>query len=124
MMPEPNPDPTYGHPVPEPAPTGRAALATALKRCPLCDALVVAESTSCFVCEWHGEFLHDEEAVAHSVDGLLARCPELVEAMMEEVAARTTVWERLRRSLARSAVRVFTVGIEPPISHASLPPLA
>ena len=101
-------------------PASRSVLAHALKRCPLCDALVTAESATCFVCEWHGEFLHDEELVGQSVDSLLERCPELVEAMMEEVAARTTVWERLRRSLARSAARVFTVGIEPPVSHASL----
>lgn len=102
---------------------GRSVLANALKRCPLCEALVVADAPSCFVCDWSGAFLEDEEAVARSLDGLLARCPELVEAMIEEIATRTTVWERLRRSLARSAARVFTVGLEPPIAHASLPPL-
>lgn len=116
-----NPDPHYPHD--ESAPQGRAVLATALKRCPLCDALVVADTAACFVCAWHGEFLHDEEAVARSVDGLMLRCPELVDAMIEEVTSRTTVWERLRRSLARSAARVFTVGIEPPVAHTALPPL-
>lgn len=116
-----NPDPHHPQ---DASPQGRAVLAQALKRCPLCDAVVVADAGACFVCAWHGEFLHDEEAVSRSLDGLLLRCPELVDAMIEEVTARTTVWERLRRSLARSAARVFTVGIEPPVAHTSLPPLA
>lgn len=106
------------------APNSRSVLAQSLKRCPLCEALVVSEAPSCFVCDWGGAFLEDEEAVARSVDGLLARCPELVEAMIQEVSSRTTVWGRLRQSLAKSAARVFTVGIDPPIGHASLPPLA
>ena len=103
--------------------SGRSVLNHALKRCPLCEAVVVADATACFVCDWRGTFLHDEEIVAHSVDSLLERCPELVEAMIEEVQSRTTVWERLRRSLAQSAAKVFTVGIDPPLSHSALPPL-
>ena len=99
-------------------PTTRAILAERLKRCPLCEALNSVETDACFVCAWSGRFESDETALADSLDRLMARCPELVDAMLVEAdtlePSRDAVWTRLRRSLARSAARLLTTGIHSP----------
>ncbi len=100
-------------------PTTRAILAERLKRCPLCEALNSVESPTCFVCSWAGGFESDETALADSLDRLMARCPELVDAMLVEAETRPAfggngVWGRLRANLARSAARLFTAGIASP----------
>lgn len=95
-------------------PTTRAILAERLKRCPLCEALNSVETEACFVCAWSGKFESDEVAISDSLDLLMARCPELVDAMLVEAEGRPGVWSRLRRSLARSAARLLTTGLHSP----------
>ena len=70
-----------------------SSLATQFKVCPLCGGINSVEVSSCFVCSWHGEFEHDPEAVASSFDGLLERCPGLMEAVAP--ATKPSVWQKI-----------------------------
>lgn len=47
-----------------------------LKRCPLCNALNSIANEECFVCCWHGAFIHDSEQIEQGLSALLRRCPE------------------------------------------------
>lgn len=52
-----------------------------LKLCPLCDSLNARKNSTCFVCGWHGDFIHDEHRVHLSLVLLLEQCPELAEGV-------------------------------------------
>ncbi len=69
------------------------SLATQFKVCPLCGGINSVEVTSCFVCSWHGEFEHDPHVIVSSFDGLLERCPGLMDAVSPNV--RPTWWQRM-----------------------------
>ena len=64
----------------------RRVLVDHLKRCPVCGALNTYECKECFVCTWHGCFDHDSDSVEASLDEMIMRCPELVDAMMIEAS--------------------------------------
>jgi hypothetical protein len=77
-----------------------SSLATQFKVCPLCGGINSVEVHTCFVCSWHGEFEHDPVVVASSFDGLLERCPGLMEAVSP--ATKPSVWQKI---LAMMGVR-------------------
>lgn len=101
----------YG--APELDPAARRLLVEHLKRCPLCEAVSSVAAAECFVCGWFGEFQGDPEPIGASLDVLVARCPELVDAMLWEAEARApwrARFERLRAFVGRTAARLFTFG--------------
>ena len=65
-----------------------------LKSCPLCNAVNALQNHECFVCRWHGDFIHDSEVVEEGLMELLDRCPELVDVMLETPLPPPTLWER------------------------------
>lgn len=62
----------------------RRLAADSLKCCPLCGAVNALSNEECFVCRWHGSFVHDPYRVEEGLGELLAQCPELVEALLDE----------------------------------------
>lgn len=73
----------------------RRLAAETLKRCPLCGAVNALANDECFVCRWFGEFDHDPHHVEEGLDELLTRCPELVDAMLDQPAPRPNPWQRV-----------------------------
>jgi hypothetical protein len=61
-----------------------AGIAEHLKVCPLCGAVNQVKSSKCFVCSWHGEFETNSTTVEQSLDELILKCPQLLEALLPE----------------------------------------
>jgi hypothetical protein len=59
-----------------------AVLAEHLKVCPLCGAVNQMVSKKCFVCSWHGEFETNNSTVEKSLDELILKCPQLLQALL------------------------------------------
>ena len=81
-----------------------SSLASQFKVCPLCGGINSVEVSSCFICSWHGEFESDPSVIATSFDGLLERCPGLMEAVAP--ATRPSVWQKI---LAMLGVRRINI---------------
>jgi len=74
----------------------RRLAAETLKRCPLCGAVNALTNDECFVCRWSGQFDRDPRRVEEGLDELLMRCPELVDAMLENAPPpRQRLWMRV-----------------------------
>lgn len=86
--------------------TARRVLVDHLKRCPVCGALNTYECAECFVCTWYGTFDHDPDSVEASLDELILRCPELVDAMMIEAAVAPTFKEKVANWFERTGATV------------------
>lgn len=82
-----------------------AKLAVAnLKICPLCDSLNARKNNACFVCGWHGDFIHDEHRVHLSLVLLLEQCPELSEGVRlapPKATVLARIWSFFVRRLHR-----------------------
>lgn len=57
-----------------------------LKVCPLCGAVNSRQNRSCFVCDWHGDFVSDRDHVERSLARLLDECPELLDILRQTYA--------------------------------------
>ena len=91
----------------------RRLLVDHLKRCPLCEAVSSLDAGECFVCGWQGAFESDPEPIGASLDVLVVRCPELVDAMLWEAEARApwrARFERIRGYIGRVAAALLTYG--------------
>jgi hypothetical protein len=65
-----------------------------LKLCPLCDSLNARDNATCFVCDWHGEFIDDPHRIHLSLVLLVEQCPELASEIALEPKPKTT-WQRI-----------------------------
>lgn len=72
-----------------------------LKRCPLCGAVNAATNSECFVCRWHGEFDHELHSIEQGLHELVARSPELEQAIQESDWIPLSQSERLRAFLRK-----------------------
>lgn len=79
-----------------------------LKACPLCGALNVRTTHTCYICGWHGQFDVRQTTIERSLDELTERSPELLQVL--ECASSQSVepsrWFRIWNWL-RSRVRRF-----------------
>ncbi|HXH60718.1 MAG TPA: hypothetical protein VNI20_05110 [Fimbriimonadaceae bacterium] len=72
------------------------------KSCPLCEAINVAEDDECFLCGWHGQFVHDPDVIEQGLYEIVYRCPELLAVLVEEIKQeKPTFWRRMQRFFGR-----------------------
>jgi hypothetical protein len=67
-----------------------------LKVCPICRSLSAADVKTCNTCSWHGVFDTHPASVHRGLDQLMARCPELLVAILPEPAVELSFWARMR----------------------------
>jgi hypothetical protein len=72
-------------------------LAEQLKVCPVCSAVNQHGSPKCFICSWHGQFETDSVVVEKSLDELILRCPQLLEALLPDPKPQPlSSWKRFQ----------------------------
>jgi hypothetical protein len=90
-----------------------------LRLCPLCESLNARSNQVCFVCGWHGTFIHDSRSLHTSLVLLLEQCPELAEevstpvkkTILQRMAGRIALrFESLKQRIARRFSRHHNSG--------------
>lgn len=74
----------------------RRLAAENLKVCPVCGTVNARLNGECFVCRWHGKFVHDPIEIDDAMSEMLQQCPELVTAIAHSQPRKPKLRDRLR----------------------------
>jgi hypothetical protein len=89
----------FRHPQ-SPLESSRKYMLEHLKMCPLCHTVNSKLNRECFVCRWHGGFVHDADVVENGLIEVLEQCPELIDCILT-IPPRRTVMQRISDFIRR-----------------------
>ena len=76
--------------------SNRKVMVQHLKVCPLCDTINSKLNGECFVCRWHGQFVHDPSRVEEGLVEMLDEYPELLDGILHIPQPKITLVQRVR----------------------------